>query len=255
MSRIPSYRAIYDDISARIAGGEYGLGATLPREFDLAATFGVSRNTVRSALAMLEADGMIRRVRNAGTTVVATTRSLKIDFNFSSTAGIRNMMRSTRFVLLNRARRDLPDSAPSPVGWPDRTGWIFLRGMRVDRVGGQPVGLNEIYVRPDLEAVLADVDITQELIWPRFSALFGMPIATMRISLKPIVLTRAEAELLATRRGQPAMQLLEVLRTESGDVVEVISSTYLASNFDFAVEVGVRTGTPSPDDGVVAKSR
>jgi GntR family transcriptional regulator len=239
MAPVPAYRAIYDEISARIAAGEYGLGSTIPRELDLAAAFAVSRNTVRGALAMLEADGLIRRVRNAGTTVVATTRSLKIDFNFSSTAGIRNLVHQTRFVLLQRGHRRLPEAAPTPAGWSGTPRWTFLRGLRVDLVGGQPVGLNEIYIRPDLDAVLADIDLREELVWPRFSALFGRPITTMWISLKPIVLTRTLAGLLATRRGDPAMQLLEVLRTDRGEVVEVISSTYLAGHFNFALEMRV----------------
>ena len=188
---------------------------------------------------MLEADGLIRRVRNIGTTVVATKRSLQIDFNFSSTVGIRNLVRQTRFVLLERSRRRLPDAASVPAGPSGAPPWTFLRGLRMDQAGGQPVGLNEIYIRPDLEAVLDHADLREELVWPRFSTLFGRPITTMRISLRPVTLTRALATLLGARRGDPAMQLLEILRTGQGDVVEVISSVYLASNFNFSLEIEV----------------
>jgi GntR family transcriptional regulator len=234
----PAYRMIYDAICARIGAGDYPIGATIPRELDLAADFGVSRNTVRGALAMLENDGLIRRLRNAGTTVVATSRSIKIDFSLSNTAGIRNLVRATRFVLLQQGRRALPEDAATRANCPAAMRWRFVRGIRVDRTEGQPVGLNEIYIRPDLEDVLDGADMTRELVWPRFTAL-NKPVRLMWIALKPIVLTKTLASTLQARQGNPAMQLTEILRTDSGDVIEVINSIYLARYFDFAIEIGV----------------
>ena len=232
----PAYRAIYDQLKERVTSGTYALGDTIPREHDLADAFSVSRNTVRAALALLESEGLIRRTRNMGTTVIATAPSLKIKFNFGSTAGIRNLTRSTRFEVLWRGHRRIPDTAPVSAA----TRWAFLQGVRVDVANGHRVGLNEIYIRPDLEAVLTGVNVREDLVWPRFATLFDEPVETMSISLKPIVVPSAAAKLLACRIGDPAMQLLEVLRTSQGDVVEFIQSTYLASHFDFAVEIRVQ---------------
>ena len=65
----PGYRAIADQLRARIEGGQYAPGTRLPSEDALAAEAGVSRQTVNKALLQLRAEGLIRVERGIGTTV------------------------------------------------------------------------------------------------------------------------------------------------------------------------------------------
>jgi DNA-binding FadR family transcriptional regulator len=53
------YRQIADQIAALIERGEYGVGARLPPERDLARQLGVSRPSVREALIALEVEGYV----------------------------------------------------------------------------------------------------------------------------------------------------------------------------------------------------
>lgn len=53
------YRQIADQIAALIEHGEYGAGARLPPERDLARQLGVSRPSVREALIALEVEGYV----------------------------------------------------------------------------------------------------------------------------------------------------------------------------------------------------
>ena len=53
------YRQIADQITALIDKGEYGAGARLPPERDLAKQLGVSRPSVREALIALEVEGYV----------------------------------------------------------------------------------------------------------------------------------------------------------------------------------------------------
>jgi DNA-binding FadR family transcriptional regulator len=53
------YRQIADQIRALIRSGEYGTGARLPPERDLARQLGVSRPSVREALIALEVEGLV----------------------------------------------------------------------------------------------------------------------------------------------------------------------------------------------------
>src|SRR3954471_22770589 len=53
------YRQIADQIAALIERGEYGAGARLPPERDLAKQLGVSRASVREALIALEVEGYV----------------------------------------------------------------------------------------------------------------------------------------------------------------------------------------------------
>ncbi|MER5764926.1 GntR family transcriptional regulator [Streptomyces sp. NPDC002082] len=57
--RTPLYLKVAGDLRAAITAGEYGSGARLPAEDELARRYGVSRGTVRQALAALRTDGLI----------------------------------------------------------------------------------------------------------------------------------------------------------------------------------------------------
>src|SRR6476469_4006285 len=63
----------YRDLAAQLRGGiergDYTPGSTLPKQDDLAAEFGVNVKTVRNAVALLEAEGLVTPVRRRGTIV------------------------------------------------------------------------------------------------------------------------------------------------------------------------------------------
>lgn len=63
-------RSVFDTLTMRIVSQEYGLDERLPSERQLAQELGVARNTLREALNMIEARGMIRRHAGVGTFVV-----------------------------------------------------------------------------------------------------------------------------------------------------------------------------------------
>ena len=76
------------DIASRIL--DEAPGSQLPPEPELAAELGVSRATLREALASLEDEGLVRRTRGAGTFVADRPRVVNnLDANFGVTDAIR----------------------------------------------------------------------------------------------------------------------------------------------------------------------
>jgi DNA-binding GntR family transcriptional regulator len=71
----PVYKQLADLIRARIEGGDLRPGQRLPAESDYVAEFGISRDSVRRAMAVLRGEGLIitelrgSRVRDAGEAV------------------------------------------------------------------------------------------------------------------------------------------------------------------------------------------
>lgn len=63
------WRQIADRIRMSIAGGEYDATGMVPAEIQLARQFGVNRHTVRSALAALAEEGIVRAVQGRGTLI------------------------------------------------------------------------------------------------------------------------------------------------------------------------------------------
>lgn len=68
--RLPSYLPIYDKLHDDIVNGVYPEGSIFPSENVLAAKYGVSRNTLRQALAILHQDGLIHKQQGKGTVVI-----------------------------------------------------------------------------------------------------------------------------------------------------------------------------------------
>jgi DNA-binding FadR family transcriptional regulator len=64
-----------EQLEARIASGEWAVGARLPGETLLAAELGVARSTVREALRVLAAGGLVESRQGAGSFVLRRERS------------------------------------------------------------------------------------------------------------------------------------------------------------------------------------
>lgn len=67
---LPKYRQIVEDLRARIRAGEYAPGGQLPSLSKLTAKHGVAGGTVDKAIAILEAEGLVRSEHGKGTYVV-----------------------------------------------------------------------------------------------------------------------------------------------------------------------------------------
>ena len=99
---IALWRQIADQIRLAISSGEYA--ERLPPEIALAARFGVNRHTVRSAIAALEQEGVLRAEQGRGTFV---ERKQKLAYPIGArtrfSEGLRDQARERRGVLLDYA--------------------------------------------------------------------------------------------------------------------------------------------------------
>ena len=75
MERELLYKKIYDDLTAKIIAGEYGVGDRLPSEKELMDIYGVCRITSKKALEMLAERGIVVRMPGRGTFVAEGDRA------------------------------------------------------------------------------------------------------------------------------------------------------------------------------------
>ena len=98
------WRQIADRIREAITRGAYDETGMVPPETALAEQFGVNRHTVRSALAALAQEGIVRAVQGRGTLI---ERRERLNFPISKrtrfTSGISGQARETRGFLLAAA--------------------------------------------------------------------------------------------------------------------------------------------------------
>lgn len=93
--REPLWQKLANRLVQRIASGRYPLGSLLPTELELSCSEGVSRNTVRAALAELQSRGLIVRKTHEGTRVISTGGAANFHQKLSSLACILQVPNQT----------------------------------------------------------------------------------------------------------------------------------------------------------------
>lgn len=71
---MPLYETVLESMREKVSSGEWARGEIIPREVDLCEQYGVSRSTIRMAMARMVNDGMLTRVKGVGTYVANTER-------------------------------------------------------------------------------------------------------------------------------------------------------------------------------------
>ncbi|AQT82116.1 hypothetical protein B1R94_27000 [Mycolicibacterium litorale] len=75
--RVPLYYQLAQALSRQLRDGRYPVGSALEPERQLACRLGVSRNTVRAAMAMLEQQGIINCAKGVPHTVAGRPAVLR----------------------------------------------------------------------------------------------------------------------------------------------------------------------------------
>jgi GntR family phosphonate transport system transcriptional regulator len=132
------WRQIADRIRQAISAGAYDGTGMVPPETVLALQFGVNRHTVRSALAALAQEGIVRAVQGRGTLIERKERlNFPITKRTRFTTGIGEQAREMRGLLLASGE----DRADAEVArWLKlRPGVPVIRMETVRKADGRPV--------------------------------------------------------------------------------------------------------------------
>lgn len=126
-SYTPRYRQLADILHARIDDGTYAPGQLLPAEPHLAAEFDVGRDTVRDAVAVLRAEGVVETIPSRGTRVRPEPELAEYSLQRSSRIRIRMPTPE------ERREHDIAEGVPvAVVRYGART--ILLVGDRTEMI-------------------------------------------------------------------------------------------------------------------------
>ncbi|TMG24051.1 MAG: FadR family transcriptional regulator [Chloroflexi bacterium] len=188
-----------DKIRERIVSGAWGPGDRLPKESELAAELGLSRNSLREAVRALS-QLRVLEVRQGDGTYVS---SLEPDLLLESTGFVSHLLLGEGAVALYEVRRILEAAAAS------------LAAARIDEVGKQELGSSLERMR-DAQGVeeLVEADVAFHAVIARAT---GNPVL---ISLLASLSTRMHRVRLW--HGRAADNALDVTREEHRRIYEAI---------------------------------
>jgi len=184
-------------------------GERLGAERELAERLGVSRSTVRSALADLERGGAIRRSRGRGGGIFVAER--KVERDLTSLAGLPAYLRRQGFEsdarVLSTATIEADAEAAAALGLADAA--LVLEVVRVRLADRQPISLERALFPAERFPGLLDRSLGGSL-YELLQAHYGLAPGEAEEHIEVVAAGAAEARLLELRRGAP---LLAVART------------------------------------------
>jgi GntR family phosphonate transport system transcriptional regulator len=139
-SGVSAWKQIADQISRSIASGEFDDTGMVPPEIVLAEKFGVNRHTVRSAIASLAEEGLLRRVQGRGTLIEKRERLVfPISRRTRFSDGLGNQAAERGMELLSSDEIDAP--ADIAAALQISVGTRLVRLKTLASADGQPVSL------------------------------------------------------------------------------------------------------------------
>ena len=234
--RLPRYQQLRDDLVQRIAAGEWAPGEAILTEAELSAAYAVSTGTLRKAIDLLVAEGVLTRSQGKGTFVRRPRfdSSLFRFFRFKSASG-EPVQPSAR--ILQRSI-DLPDDGVrQALQLGPRAKVIHLSRLRL--VGGRPVLSEEIWLPRDGFEALATLalDSFGDLLYPLYERVCQQVVATARETLRVGRADQTVAKALEMPPGDPVILVNRVALNFAGKPVECRSTVGMADAFQYEVEI------------------
>ncbi|MFF0205399.1 GntR family transcriptional regulator [Streptomyces sp. NPDC005017] len=212
---------------------EYTVGSLLPAETDLAAQYGVSRGTVRQAVAALTSEGLVGSRRGARRVVLAGRRSQSFAELRSFAQWARAMGREATGHVVAQEHRVA--SREDAVRLQLREGTPVLHVLRVRGLDGEPVLLERTvyadWIASAVEAIEPDCpSVTQRLYDDT-----GLVFAYGEHVIDAVAAGAQDAELLGVRRTSPLLRVRRVTTTREGRPVEWSDDRYRSDAVSFSV--------------------
>ncbi|WP_371581678.1 GntR family transcriptional regulator [Streptomyces sp. NBC_01314] len=229
--------ARHEEIAEALRGAidreDYTVGSLLPPETELAARYGVSRGTVRQAVATLTAEGLIGSRQGARRVVLAGRRSQSFAELRSFAQWARSMGRDATGRVVAQEYRTA--TAEDRVRLQLTPGARVLHVLRLRGLDGRPVLLERTvyadWISPAVEPIETDCpSVTQRLLDDT-----GLVFAYGEHVIDAVAAGAQDAEFLAVRRTSPLLRVRRVTTTREGRPVEWSDDRYRPDAVSFSV--------------------
>lgn len=232
---LPLHTQIRDSLRTQILDGQYQQHDKLPSEKQLMESFGVSRITVRHALAALEQEGMVFKIPGKGCYVSKPkpTQQLARLQGFAESMGRQGYEAFNRLISLQTVSANAAMAAAFslPVGAP------LTEIQRVRYLDRQPISFDRTYVSVEIGQRLAREDLATRDIFLILENDYSIGLDHALLSIHA---ANADADLAAKLEiapGDAVLQLERVTYTTEGAPLELDYVSYRGDAFRYQLRI------------------
>ena len=215
----PLYHQVEADLRRLLATGALPPGATVPPEQDLARRYGVSRQTVRQALA----------TAGRGTFVNAPPDRRAFYLDRSFTRQMADMGRQARSRVLSCAVGILDAEAPAPLH--HAAGAPCLRLSRLRYGDDEPIGLQHTTLLTARCPGLERHDFAARSLYEILSTEYRLSVTEIRHAISATSADAAQAALLGIAPGDPLLLVHTTTFVDGRQPIEHTASFYRSDRY------------------------
>lgn len=234
--RLPLYQRLRDDIARQIARNVWRSGEPIPTEAELSASHGVAVGTVRKAIDLLVADGLVERQQGRGTFVRRPRfdRSLFRFFRHLAPDG-RQVVPEGR--ILSRGTRPAPLPVRDALGLGSRAQAIHLARTRL--LNGRAILSEEIWLPSDRFApvLAAPLEEIGDLLYPAYERLCGEIVARAEETLTVEAARSDDTRDLGLAEGSPVVVVERLAFGFDSRPIEWRRTRGSATDFRYQIEI------------------
>jgi GntR family transcriptional regulator len=248
---VPAYRQIMTDLGQRLNSGEFHEGEVLVGEPELAQQYGVSRMTVRQALAGLAEQGLVERRQGRGTVVTRHKFSRELQRPIGLTEEIRASGRAPGSHIL-RLEEIKPDAATRYALWVGPRARVVLLS-RLRFADGVLVGLQDSYIPVTFAPGLAALDLEDKSLSAVLRERHGLVASYAELTIESIEANCELARALGVGEGTALLKSTSLSYLPQGRPLEQTVGWFLGSRYSYRL---VRGAVPpsEPTDVVPTRS-
>jgi GntR family transcriptional regulator len=231
------HREIADVLRDQIAQSVYPTGSSLPPESEIAARYGVSRGTVRQAVATLHAEGLVGSRQGARRLVLRqeATQSFAELRSFAQWARRNGHIPGGQVI---RTRRR-PCSADEAAALQVEPGDVVLHVLRLRTLDDEPVMLERTVYASWIADAVAALATDCPSVTERLRADAGITFAQGEHLIDAVAAGTVEASLLGVRRASPVLRHRHITTTPKGQPIEASDDRYRPGITAFGVHNSV----------------
>jgi DNA-binding GntR family transcriptional regulator len=229
-SPVPLYFQVAQRLEHMIESGELSAGMRLDNEIDLADQLGLSRPTMRRAIAYLVDRGLVVRKRGLGTQIAhaKVRRQVGLTSLFDDLA---KSSRSPHTKVLSFTVEPASDALAVELGIGEGTDIYVFERLRYAE--GEPLALMRNHVPASLLRLSAD-DLEGHGLYELLRAA-GINLKVAKQSIGARAATVAEARMLGEARRAPLLEMTRSAYDDQGRAVEHGNHIYRASRYSFDI--------------------
>jgi DNA-binding GntR family transcriptional regulator len=248
-ARAPKYQRIADELRRHIRAGDYAPGERMPAETDLTDRFRVSLPTIRQALAVLRAEGLIESRHGIGTFVREDRRLQRRSRDrYGRARSDKQLLTShLRHEIVSAGRETTPAHVADVLTEPAAEMVVRRRVLRnADTNQVEEIGASYLPMEIAAGTFLEEPTVVPKALFLCVEDLAGKTYAFARDRWLARMPTAEEADALNLPAGAPVVHVIHTAESDDGTILEVSESVWPADRIMMLDEYPITTDAEEP---------